>query len=184
MSDIFENDIDNQNEDLSALEDDENTSELDGDAIVYPDVLYKTRLEYSNEGIYVSLPQNIKELQAGEYVIIPTRYGKDLALVLGKSEHPVGLRKSDIVTVSRKANADDLNRFNEYRAKEAEAFKVFKEKAAAHNLDMKLVAVHFLLEELKALFFFLPFSSFEKCQILLLFFTPSPCSIFIRNNIS
>ncbi|MDE7227009.1 MAG: hypothetical protein K2N31_01650, partial [Treponemataceae bacterium] len=33
-------------------------------------------------------------------------------------------------------------------------FRTFKEKAAAHRLDMKLVAVHFLLEESKALFFF------------------------------
>ncbi|MCR5723696.1 MAG: hypothetical protein K6G80_01265 [Treponema sp.] len=154
MSDIFENDIDNQTEDLSVLEDEDGDSEVDGDTIVYPDVLYKTRLEYSNEGIYASLPQNIKELNAGEYVIIPTRYGKDLALVLGKSEHPVGLRKSDIVVVSRKATEEDLARYNEYRAKEDEAFAVFKEKAASHNLDMKLVAVHFLLEELKALFFF------------------------------
>ena len=154
MSDIFENDIEDQDEDLSALEDDDTPSEEEDDSIVYSDDLYKTRLEYSNEGVYVSVPQNIKDLKAGDYVIIPTRYGKDLALVLGKSEHPVGLRKGDIVTVSRKANREDLNRYRDYQAKEAEAFHVFKEKAAAHNLDMKLVAVHFLLEELKALFFF------------------------------
>ncbi len=154
MSDIFENDIDNQIEDLSALEDEDTASDGDDDAVVYPDVLYKTRLEYSNEGIYACLPQNLKELHAGDYVIIPTRYGKDLALVLGKSEHPVGLRKNEIVTIVRKANQADINRYNEYCAKEKEAFAIFKEKAAAHNLDMKLVAVHFLLEELKALFFF------------------------------
>lgn len=154
MSDIFENDIDDQNEDLSVLEDDEESSHDDDGSLVYPDLLYKTRLEYSNEGIYTTLPPNIKSLKAGDYVIIPTRYGKDLALVLGKSEHPVGIRKSDIVTVCRKADKADIDRFNEYRAKEDDAFAVFKEKAAAHNLDMKLVAVHFLLEELKALFFF------------------------------
>lgn len=153
MSDIFENDIDDQNEDLSTLEDDD-VSDNGDDDLVFTDKLYKTRLEYSNEGIYAALPQNIKELKAGDYVIIPTRYGKDLALVLGKTEHPIGLRKSDIVTISRKATQVDVDRYNEYRAKEAEAFTVFKEKASFHKLDMKLVAVHFLLEELKALFFF------------------------------
>lgn len=40
------------------------------------------------------------------------------------------------------------------RKKEIDAEKVFKEKVEFHKLDMKLISVHFLQEEQKALFFF------------------------------
>ena len=154
MSDIFENDIDSQNEDLSALEDDNGVAGGDESGIVYPGELYKTRLEYSCEGLYASVPKGLKELRAGDYVIVPTRYGKDLALVLGKSEHPVGLRQSDVVVIDRKASESDVAQYQECTRKEKEAFAVFKEKVQLHGLDMKLIAVHFLFDEQKALFFF------------------------------
>ena len=154
MSDIFENDIESENEDLSALEDDDGTAAGAGDAIVYPDALYKTRLEYSCEGLYASVPKGLQELHAGDYVIVPTRYGKDLALVLGKAEHPVGLRQSDVVVIDRKASDGDLEKFRECTKREQDAYAVFKEKVQMHGLDMKLIAVHFLFDEQKALFFF------------------------------
>jgi len=87
-------------------------------------------------------------------VVIPTRYGKDMALVMGKSVMPVGIKPSDVVTVDRVATAEDIKRAETLAQKEAEAFPVFKEKAAAHKLDMKLIATHFLLDEQKVLFFF------------------------------
>ena len=77
-----------------------------------------------------------------------------MAMVMGKVNHPVGLKPSDIVMVERKANQDDFKKYQELADKEAGAFKTFKEKVALHKLDMKLIAVHFLLEEPKALFFF------------------------------
>lgn len=153
MSDIFEKDMDNINEqNFEDFEDEE--FETDDEEFVCPENLYKTALEYSREGIYCLLPKSIKELAAGDFVIIPTRYGKDLARVLGKSENPVALKKSDIVTVERKATKEDLTKFEEYKQKEQDAFPIFKEKVALHKLDMKLIAVHFLLDEPKALFFF------------------------------
>lgn len=156
MSDIFENDIDNETVDLSKLEDHyshKNTEEID-ENYVYPDPLYLCKLEYSSEGVYCSVPKNFPVLKKGDAVIIPTRYGKDMALVLGKVNNPVGLKPSDIINVDRKANPQDFMKYQEYTAREEEAFRIFKEKVALHKLDMKLVAVHFLLEETKALFFF------------------------------
>lgn len=157
MSDIFEQDIDEENEDLSSLEDTDADSSDQGDheaaTFVPLEGLFLVKLNYSSEGIFVKVNGKM-ELKAGDHVIIPTRYGKDMAVVLGKNHHPYGLKQSEIVTVERKASAADLERYNELAAREEEAFKTFKEKAAAHKLDMKLVAVHFLLEEQKALFFF------------------------------
>ena len=153
MSDIFEKDIEDEDDNLEGLEDSDTSYEEDVD-FTYPKPLYPTRLEYSSEGVYAGVPKGFPPLKNGDYVIIPTRYGKDLALVLGKAEHPVGIKQADIVTIDRKADEDDLKKFRELADKEADAFKTFKEKVAAHKLDMKLVAVHFLLEEQKALFFF------------------------------
>ena len=156
MSDIFEQDISESEEDITKLEDADfksyEESEGSDEHFVYPKVLYLTRLEYSSEGVYVTSEK--EELKKGEHVIIQTRYGKDMALVLGRTKNPVGLKPSDIVKVERKANEEDLKKFEELADREDEAFKIFKEKVTEHGLDMKLVAVHFLLEESKALFFF------------------------------
>ena len=156
MSDIFEQDISESEEDISKLEDADfksyEESEESNEHFVYPKILYLTRLEYSSEGVYVTSEK--EELKKGEHVIIQTRYGKDMALVLGRTKNPIGLKPSDIVKVERKANDDDLKKFAELAEREDEAFKIFKEKVGEHGLDMKLVAVHFLLEESKALFFF------------------------------
>ena len=59
MSDIFEQDIDKENEDLSSLEDDNITVESDGH-FIFPDELYKLKLEYSNEGIYATIPEGME----------------------------------------------------------------------------------------------------------------------------
>ncbi len=155
MSDIFEQDIDTSTVDLSSLEDkyDKKTEVIDDD-YVYPDPLYATKLDYSSEIVYVSLPDDFSPLEAGDHIIIPTRYGRDLAVVLGKINNPVGIKPSEIVEIDHKASEDELKRLVELAEKEESAFKTFKEKVVLHNLDMKLVAVHFLLDEQKALFFF------------------------------
>lgn len=152
MSDIFESDIDNENENLSTLEDsDEEVVESESLNIDFP--LYHLKLEYSCETFYARSPNDM-ELKSGEYVIAPTRYGKDLVLVLGQSKKPIGIKFSDIVTIDRKATAQDLERRKELVQKEKDAFPIFKEKVANHKLDMKLVETHFLFDEPKALFFF------------------------------
>ncbi|WP_191013521.1 regulatory iron-sulfur-containing complex subunit RicT [Treponema zioleckii] len=156
MSDIFEQDICNDEEDIKNLEDgdyDEDDSSDDSE-FVYPDILYYAKLEYSSEIVYVTVPNNMRELTNEDGIIIPTRYGKDLALVLGRCKNPVALKASDIIMVERIASKDDLKRYHDMAVKEENAFKIFKEKVLVHKLDMKLVAVHFLLEETKALFFF------------------------------
>ncbi len=151
MSDIFENDIDENDEDLLDLEDfaEENAGQ---ETLVFKDPLYVLRLDYSCEGVFAS-PGSL-ELATGDAVIIPTRYGKDMARVLGKAKKPVGIRKDDIVQIDCKAGKDDLKKAEEFKEKEKSAFKVFQEKVALHKLNMKLIGVHFLVDEPKALFFF------------------------------
>lgn len=152
MSDIFETDIDEENENLADLED----SEVEADSsesisIDFP--LFALKLDYSCETIYAKAPDKIT-LQAGDFAVIPTRYGKDLARVLGIAKKPIGIKQSDIIQIERKAGEADLKKREDLKIKEKDAFPIFKEKVAYHKLDMKLVQVHFLTEESKALFFF------------------------------
>ncbi|BDC95084.1 MULTISPECIES: regulatory iron-sulfur-containing complex subunit RicT [Treponema] len=151
MSDIFEQEY-TENEDISQLEDDYQNYPS-SDYFVCPDNLYIAKLEYSSEGVYVT-SDGKKNIESGTKVIIQTRYGRDLAFVLGKIKRPVGVKQNEIVQIDRIATDDDLRRYAELAGRESESFKIFKEKVALHNLDMKLIAVHFLLDEPKALFFF------------------------------
>lgn len=152
MSDIFESDIDSENENLTSLEDNEEFSqETENLTIDFP--LYLLKLGYSCETLYAKT-QNKTVLNSGDYVITPTRYGKDIAMVLGRAKKPIGIKKSDIVTIERKANDEDLKKRDELLKKEKDAFPIFREKAAAHKLDIKLIETHFLFDEQKVLFFF------------------------------
>ena len=75
MSDIFEQDIEDEN-DLSQLEDHDSRKKNDSndEQFVYPDKLYLTKLEYSSEGVYCTVPERFPDLKKGDAVIIPTRY--------------------------------------------------------------------------------------------------------------
>ena len=152
MSDIFENDIYNGNEDISELED-HDAGSYTSNSYVFSNNLYKLKLDYSCEGIYAEYPKDMEPVEGG-YVIVPTRYGDDLARNLGKANCPIGIKPSDIVKVTRIATEHDLEQAKHLADEEERAFKIFREKVEAHKLDMKLITVHFLVGEQKALFFF------------------------------
>jgi len=151
MSDLFESDLDEDNVNLASLEDDVKDTETGNLVIDFP--LFHLKLDYSCETLYAKAPDKI-ELNPGDFVITPTRYGKDMAKVLGIAKKPIGIKQSDIVTIDRKASEADLKKREELIQKEKDAFPIFKEKVAYHKLDMKLIETHFLFDEPKALFFF------------------------------
>ncbi|MCR5080719.1 MAG: hypothetical protein K6B17_05190 [Treponema sp.] len=141
-----------ENEDLSSLEDDYGSTE-DSSKFVFPDNLYKVKLSYSFEGLYATLSPGMTA-EAGDKVIVPTRYGLDLGICMGKVNTPVGIKPSDVIEISRKATKEDLEKAESLVETEKNAFKIFREKVETHKLDMKLISVHFLVGEPKALFFF------------------------------
>jgi len=118
---------------------------------IAPDTpVFRLRLSYSHETFLAIYRDD--SLYPGSMVIVPTRYGKDLAQVIGpvRCKHDV----SDIVWIERVAEKEDLDKANHNHALEQEAFNICKEKIINHQLEMKLVQVHYLLEEPKILFFF------------------------------
>ncbi len=93
-------------------------------------------------------------VEKDDHVIVSSRYGKDLGKVLGaiSKENASDLNKKG--TIIRKAADKDLDRYEENKSKEKEAYDICKEKVRKHKLEMKLVSAHYLLEESKILFFF------------------------------
>jgi cell fate regulator YaaT (PSP1 superfamily) len=153
--DIIEDEMD---EDISSLEDkpqDEETSSIiTGEDLgsLNPDTpVYRLRLVYSNETFLAVWPG--EALLPGGMVVLPTRYGRDLAQVIGliqKHGQPLG----EFAKIDRPAGSGDLEKAKAHKEQEKEALRLCKEKIKDHRLEMKLVSVHYLLEESKILFFF------------------------------
>jgi len=145
-------DFEQDDEDLSHLEDEPTSSTGDGQPlgdIQYP--LYRLKADPYNETYFAASEE---PLEPGMRVVAPTRYGKDLCEVLGLVKAPGSIRSDDIVRIERRATPEDIARREADEQKEKKAFEICKEKIKAHNLPMKLVFAHYLFEEPKVLFFF------------------------------
>ncbi len=93
------------------------------------------------------------EIKAGDNVIVPTRYGKELARVQCVYDRP-SLDNRELQYIERKAHEEDLKRFKDFEPREESAFTTCRQKIREHGLDMKLVSAHYLIDEAKILFYF------------------------------
>jgi len=151
---------DESSEDLSALED--NPQEDEEESSFFPEALfealtqdtpiYRLRFVYSRESFLAAWTGGA--LMPGMTVLVPTRYGRDLAKVVGAIQRKAGQTPSNIARIERIATADDLSRAAANAELEKEAFVLCRQKIEERRLDMKLVSVHYLLDEPKILFFF------------------------------
>jgi cell fate regulator YaaT (PSP1 superfamily) len=158
MSDYNEYDED----DISSLEDNRNEIKLQErdvitgtdagiDALAPDAPIYRLRLLYSQETFLAVYRED--SLNPNTMVIVPTRYGRDLAQVIG-FVHGKLPSVSEIAWIVRAATPEDLEKSRNNVKLEKEAFDICRKKIVNHKLEMKLVLVHYLLEEPKILFFF------------------------------
>ncbi len=94
------------------------------------------------------------QVKKGDFILVNSRYGKDLAVVLGPVRCVCQSEKENPEPIIRIANEKDLSRYEHNLEREKEALRICKLKIIEHNLDMKLISAHYLLEESKILFFF------------------------------
>lgn len=94
------------------------------------------------------------QLKRGDFIIINSRYGKDLAVVTGPVKCICKSEKDNIEDIIRIANEKDLSKYESNLEREKEALRLCKLKIMEQKLDMKLISAHYLLEESKILFFF------------------------------
>ncbi len=115
---------------------------------------YRIKIKHSSETHIVEHPAE-EPLDPETSLIVNSRYGKDLAVVLGPSCCGSNSKdKHEVVPIVRKASEKDLERFEANKEREKEALAVCREKVRARRLEMKLVSAHFLEDESKLLFFF------------------------------
>ena len=153
-------DEENYDDDISSLEDSSQgvmggDSAISGEAIetlALDMPIYRLRLVYSNETFHAAWAG--ETLETGKYVVVPTRYGRDLAEIIGIIQKKQGQTPQIIIRIERPATSEDISRAEYHKRLESEAFDICKDKIENHKLDMKLVSVHYLLEDPKILFFF------------------------------
>ena len=94
------------------------------------------------------------ELTCTDHVVVPTRYGRDLAKVIGPVSDENRDRYGEAVTLHRVAAPEDLERYRENEERGREALAICRDMVDRHGLPMALVNAHYVLDEPRLVFFF------------------------------
>ena len=114
----------------------------------------RVKILYSNATEVIKLEADM-EVNQNELLVVSTRYGNDLARVLGAVRHFEDIEAAEENwLILRKATEEDILRYEENKKREEKAFRICREKIEELGLEMKLVQAHYLLDESKILFFF------------------------------
>jgi cell fate regulator YaaT (PSP1 superfamily) len=115
--------------------------------------IWRVKVMYSSQTELCVCPAGM-DVAPGELVVVPTKYGNELARILGRSEDSSDSAPQETRNIVRVATPADRGRIGELELKEERAFSICREKIDARGLEMKLVSAHYLLDEQKVLFFF------------------------------
>lgn len=95
------------------------------------------------------------EYKKGDKVIVDTVRGKEVGVVYGE---PRMLPEKDLVlplkSVIKKADEDEIKRYNELKEESEKANKLCKERIIHHKLPMKLVGTEYTFDRSKLIFYF------------------------------
>jgi cell fate regulator YaaT (PSP1 superfamily) len=119
-----------------------------------PEGIYRVRILHSSAMEYCRCKDSALNLQSGDHVVVPTRYGKDLGVVVGSMCSSRCADAKEIRIIDKKVGAQELEIYEQNKEKEAKAYQICLEKINEHDLKMKLVSAHYLFGESKILFFF------------------------------
>jgi cell fate regulator YaaT (PSP1 superfamily) len=117
------------------------------------DVFYRFKLTFNNY-LKVGRTKN-KEIVKGSYIVVPTLYGPEIGIVQGIVNDINDVYFEDeIFDIIRVASNADIEKYRLNLKKNKKAFDITKEKIVEHGLEMKLINVHYFLEDSKILFNF------------------------------
>jgi len=147
-------DIENDLNALAGLEDKEIKKKEKRDHKIEPDeVCYRIKFSYNNCSKICKIKN--PDLKKGDLLIVPTNYGNEIGTVLGKVTDIEEIRsQEEILDVVRIATEEDIKKYKVNQEKAKKAFDITLQKIKEHNLDMKLINIHYFLEEPKILFNF------------------------------
>ncbi len=115
--------------------------------------LYRIKMLHSSETHIIEINDS-DNIEVDTLVISTSRYGKDMAKILGPISTGFSKNEGENQSFVRIATDKDIETYDSNLIKEKEAVKTCRQKIADHKLDMKLVSAHYLPEESKILFFF------------------------------
>lgn len=117
------------------------------------DHFYRVKLTYNN---YLKICRTKHpSLKRGYFLIVPTPYGPEIGIVMGEvANRDEIISSEEIIEVIRPASQQDRNNYRTNLKNEKEAFEIAEKKIGEHKLEMKLINVHYFLEDSKILFNF------------------------------
>ncbi len=118
-----------------------------------PENLWRMRVVSINEFEFCAAPKDIS-LSCGDFVIANTRYGNDLARILGPITSIENASMTPIRRIERLANDQDFSRREKLAVEEENAYEICQERIDRFGLPMKLIEAHFVLNEQRLVFFF------------------------------
>lgn len=105
--------------------------------------------------IYYFRINNRIKLKKGDFCLVKTAIGLDLGKVVIPYKH---IKNNELETplksVFRKANKEDMKKWEAIKQEEIEALNICKEKIKKYNLPMKLVYVKYLFGKSRIIFYF------------------------------
>ena len=93
-------------------------------------------------------------LHTGNYCVVQADRGEDMGLIVSIVKVGPKDAESDMKEILRHATDNDIMMMEEKREKEAEALKICQQKAAEHDLQIKLVDVEYQFDSNKITFYF------------------------------
>jgi len=115
--------------------------------------LWKARIISINEFEFCSSTADMG-ITKGNYVIMPARYGMELARISGPTSNLDSIEAASIRRIIRIATKSDFSKRGHLERLEESAFEICREKIFELKLEMKLLCSHYTFDERKILFYF------------------------------
>lgn len=108
------------------------------------------KLQYNCEACFLEVPDF--EVKRRDLVVLITDNGPEIASISGLTRCKPD--NTSLKKILRKTTEDDLKKLNDNKKREEDAFQITLEKIKKHNLDMKLVNIHYFFDNNKIIFNF------------------------------
>ncbi len=143
------------------------------------DLFVKLKFAKANKLYYFSTED--ATLVDGDFVVVETVVGKELAIVVGKPEPRKNLKfELELKPILRKANNEDIKMFNISEDLNEKASKIFTEKVALHKLNMNLISTQYTLDRTKVLFTYVSDERVDFRELLKELATELKCRIELK----
>jgi len=113
-----------------------------------------TGVAFKKAGKIYDFLSNDVELKRGDFTIIETEKGEDIATVIVPPREISVSDDQEMKGIIRQANEEDLNKLQENRKEEQKTFEACKKMINKHDLQMKLLKSEYTLDRTRLTFYF------------------------------